>query len=90
MSYFPLRWETGSPFMQDYMKITYFYNNLFKFQCCNNLWIFYLLDNYPLIFYKVQISINLEEIIHTSILLSFARPDNSLPNVREITHVKKV
>ena len=45
-------------FLQSSMKIT----NIFpifciKFKCCNNLWIFYLIWNYPMIFYNVQISI---------------------------------
>ena len=58
---------------------------------CNNLWIFYLLWNYLLIFYKVQISTNHEKIILKLFVLSvaLARTGTILPGIREITPKKK-
>ena len=63
VDYFPLMWEKVSISCKAQQKITYLFPILcIKFNCCrNNLWIFYLLYNYPLIFYKVRISTSFKE-----------------------------
>jgi hypothetical protein len=82
---FPFKVGKGPPFKHSSIVSPIF--------CCNNLWIFYLLGNYPLIFYKVQIFTNLyEKIIFKFVVLFFthARSDTILPVVREVTVYKNI
>ena len=90
---FPFKAGKSVPFL------TKFYENITcifpiicsTLSCCNNLLIFYLLYNYPLIFYEVQISTNYEKIILQFFVLSstLARPGTILHIIWEITCIKR-
>jgi hypothetical protein len=67
--------------------IYFFSHNLFKIFCVVAM----CYKNFPLIFYKVQISTNYEKIILKFIVLSIplARQISIFPVVREITCIKR-